>query len=278
MKIVFFCDKFIFVVFILVTTVLLSSCNQDKDKFIYYPNGKVKMQYSYQERSQYDSKVSEYDSSGNIREIYYLKNNKLFGKAYSFRSTKRVKNKLKYVDTYRNGVEHGISISNSISWGKPYQEYLIIGGKVILAKRYLEVVDENKYLFDNHIVKNDSNLINNGYIYYTMDDKILKDESEYFISKSDDTISMNTKLYVGVDFINKDNWYLDLEIGELDSNLNFVSEVSVFKGENSITYEYSNHEKGWNLITGFLHAKKIIHKDSLPINKKYIYYHEYYAK
>ena len=266
--------------FLILVTIILLSCNSNNDSYEYYPNGMLKTKYSYIQNSLYDYTVTSYDTAGNINEVCNYKDNEIEGKLYSYQTSNGNKTNLKYINSYKKGVRHGISIYPDNKSSFPRGETLDINGKMILLRRLGHSIDSDivTSVITNFKYINRDSLIMNGELCYSKEQIPIEDASEYYISNSKDTIEEGSSIMINIDFINKDDWYLELEIGELDSNLNFVSDVSAFKGENSISYEYYNHEKGWNLITGFLYAKKIIHKDSLPINKKYIYYHEYYAK
>ncbi len=106
------------------------------------------------------------------------------------------------------------------------------------------------------------------------------DMSFYYVFNSiKDSILIGDSAKFQLNFINREDWAMEVQIGKLDETLSFVENPQIFKSNNkSMSIQIKPNNIGVNLLLGKLKVTSLNDKDSSLIVREFLLYNEYCVK
>ncbi|HYX05754.1 MAG TPA: hypothetical protein VE912_03390 [Bacteroidales bacterium] len=276
----------------------LVACKQNKDvEYVYYESGKVKEKIIYESADIYEARL--YSEKGKLLKVAHYKDGLLNGYCKSYRKNVLVENvnfkngkrsgrmvifdttgKINLIRTFLNDSLYGITkvFDNQ---GKVKQEYFYIDGKQIMLNEFYNNNGGKLVKMINYILDENGNAESPGQLVY---DKINKKPVEdmsffYSIKHQKDTLQINELNKIHVDFINKYEWKMEVEIGKMNKFLSFIDKPAIYKSDTKkIDFKVKPKHVGLNCIFGKLIL--IPSNISNPEKTKYtfLFYDEFYVQ
>lgn len=236
-------DKFLFVYIILI----LGSCTQEPNiKYTYYRDGSVKEKIIGTSADSYNAYL--YSEKGDLQKVAEYKNNLLNGicKVYdnnfiveeiSFKDGKKNGNMIifgqngnkKIKRTFLNDTLYGITqLYNKEEEVK--QENFYINGKLVMYNEFFDGSDYGLTKKVNYIVDVNGKAEKIGQIVYDKKNNHCLEEMSFFytIKNKKDTIFINEQNEISIEFVNKLDWKMEVQIGKMNECMTFVEQPLVY--------------------------------------------------
>jgi len=252
---------------LVVLVFVLLGCSNLKDELtdvFYYPSGNMVMYKKTfcSEQDKHDGNYTqiEYDSLGNIKRIFNVRNNELNGKLIEYYSNGNIRD----VNSFNNGIEHGISKYFNAD-GFLITEELVINGRSVIWKNFVRFHKILSYGYEIKPLRNDTAFRLEGQIIYDSNMRIIDSATFYFdvvsskITSNKDSVFFEIKT-IGTAF-NGYNYNIVLYLGELNTNdlkegrYSLIDTLNIFRTENRknlLTASCRIKPEENNLITGIL--------------------------
>lgn len=259
-------------VYFVVCHVLLCSCKQNEFiKYTYYDTGTVKSKVVYQDKNDTSSfQAYIYYENGNLSHQAQFSKGKRTGRYLSYHKNGVLKESYQY----KNGRLHGV-IKRFTDTGEQIEESFYINGEHILIRTFSVNPEFNLSRSQIYLVKGNE-IEEIGVLLYDKEKKIIENGSFFYETYGPEIIECNQETEFYIKFFNKQkDFVLELQIGDLDKNLNFIHPNEVVKyctKQDSLPYSYIVKKSGSNLIMG----KLLLRKDSIQL--EYPYYFETTAR
>ena len=285
---------------ILLAIIFFLNCSdEEKIRFTYYDNGKIKEKYVYQSKNDIKSfQAYLYSENGQLLKNATYKDGMLDGESIVYFDSGKISSIINYKAGMRNGktvifnelgeVQKSMSYKNdslhgiSRIFGKKndlIKEFLYINGSQKVYREFYKNHDGSITKFVCYDLKDDSIATSCGELVSNTVTKIPIENLSfyYFINAPSDTIGINETFKANVKFFNEGLWNLELYLGELDENLNFTGNPQLIKSSNkTIDFKVKPKHNGINLLLGKIVVSNDI--ESNDENYEFIFYHEYYVK
>lgn len=251
------------------------SCKKKNEwiRYTYHENGAIKEKYVYSSKDNiddfkaylysidnvliketeikdnlFDGKSKIYYKNGNLREIIHYKKGIQNGKRYMFHDNGNLFQTL----SYENDTLHGI-VKKFDKEEQLKEEFFYIKGKQVVFKEFFKSID-GKYAKTTYNLVSDTAYYELGQLVYSVKDKVPVDEMSFmYLVNSPDSVDVNDKCTIEILFIDDQDWDLELFVGELNQNLNFVNKPILINESNDVLrFTVDTKKKGYNLIMGKL--------------------------
>ena len=251
---------------------LLCSCKLNEAiEYTYYDSGKLKSKVIYPDKTDTTSfQAFIYYENGNLSHQAQFNKGKRTGQYLSYYENGNLNESY----NYENGRLHGI-IKRFTDTGEQTEESFYIDGKHILIKTFSVNPKFNLTRSQIFFVNGDK-IEEIGMLVYDNDKNIIENGSFFYETYGPDVIKFNQENEFVINFYNKrEDFILELQIGDLDSDLNFIIPNNVIKYSTELDmlpYNYIPEKPGYNLIVG----KLFLINDSILL--EYPYYFEFFAE
>lgn len=283
-------------IYFIIIIITFTSCNHEANvKYTYYDSGKVKEKFIYKSKKCY--LVYLYSENGELLKEANLENDFLHGNCKTYNNgiliedvsyIKGKKNgkmtiyqsngKLKMKRTFLNDSLYGITQVYG-KQGDVRQEYFHINGNQVMYDDFYDSDDGTltkkvRYRIDT---TNKMKPIGQLIVNKTNDVPIPDNSFFYTISNMKDTIDENEQCIVTIKFINKFDWKLEVQIGQMNKLLEFMGNPMNYSSSiKEISFPIEPQKEGLNIVFGKLIATPVKSDVSTPYS--FVFYDEFYVR
>ncbi len=275
-------------ILLLIVVVSFLFCNRNEEyvKNVFDKKGNLIQTFIYNNPNDTSNYIlKEYFENGNIESIIPYSDNKIHGILKIYYPDGKLRSKRRF----QNGIIHGVTYEYGEYKGFLRKEKLFIDGEQTINAQYGTVMNEDTlfgvtYYYPLKSVE-DTSLFYVGSIIWGKDGEIIPNMLTYYEVEAKDTIKqgesydIDLKFHMGL----YDYFSLELEIGEMDKDFNFINrkEVQKFTSDSMfISLSINDYEIGSNILLGKIRllenevdiTKRFLHH---PYINEYIFYHQF---
>lgn len=284
-------DLFVWTVF------TLGSCVQEPNvKYTYYESGGVKEKIVATSSVGYQAYL--YSERGDLQKVAEYKNNLLNGTCQVYDN-----NVLTEKISFKDGKKNGSMIIYEPNGKKKIRRTFLndsLYGITQLYNKEEEVKQENFYINGTQVMYNEYFDGNNGdltkkvnyiidangqtkqmgqIVYSKKNNHPLVDMSFFYtIKNKKDTIFLNDQNEVSIEFVNKHDWHVEVQIGKMSESLTFIEEpVSYISNTKKISFKVTPENGGLYTIFGKLIIKSL-NNPELKTIYEFVFYDDFYVQ
>ncbi len=274
-------------IFILISSILIISCGQNKDKIkrIYSEDGTLSQQYAYYNSDTNSYLLTEYYTNGLKKADIPYVDNKIQGNAKVYYSD----GKLKYVKHFENDKLHGVTKEYNQYTGQLRKEQLFLDNIQVVEAQYGKDTESDTLFGVSYFypfrTSEDTIFYPVGSITWDKDGYLVDKMSTYYEVFAEDTITNGDTLAMNIcfHFGLYTHFKIELILGNMNSNFAFESKKEVqtyFSDSMQIKLAIHEYNVGSNLLLGKIRVKdgdEDVTKILLghPKIEEYIFYYQF---